>query len=131
MYPSEDKIIPIDKCVERKVYKVIARNILIGVYHKTKSIYSKDDWFNFLGIRTKFGKRFIDSENHYFDTKYASCAPVEEICDLPEEIHIDDDKTLFEWLDKKEKEIGSEWKSEMIKQFLEEKKILNDPRKAC
>lgn len=128
MHPR-DKRIPIDQCEDRKVYRVWARNIKIGVYLKGKREYDGSDWFGFYGIREKFGSRFIDSENHWDAPDFATCCPIEVICNLPSDIEIGgDNKALFEWMDAKERELGltdqawGEWKMQLFQQELEERK---------
>lgn len=73
--------IKLEDCQHRKLYKLIARNILIGVFNK-------DDQ-DFTGIRTKFGNRFLDSENHWDAPSYATCCPMEIIGELPAEIDVE------------------------------------------
>ncbi len=127
MHPREKRI-PIDQCVERKVYRVWARNIKIGVFLKSKR-FNDSDWFGFYGIREKFGSRFIDSENHWDAPEFATCCPLEVICDLPADIEIGgDNKALFEWMDAKEKELGltdqawGEWKMKLFQAELDARK---------
>jgi hypothetical protein len=113
-----EKRIPIEQCVERKVYKLHARNIKIGVYVREPK-YGGGEWFHFYGIRTKFGSRFIDAENHWDGKEFASCCPLEEIGELPADINIEDREALFNWLDAKEKEVWPtdeawhEWKEKL------------------
>ena len=96
-------------CQERKLYRLDARNIRIGVFHPEQG---------FIGIRTKFGNRFLDSENHWDAPEFATAMPLEVIGELPPEIHcstiaIDDagepiygkaNDELFAWLEQQEKE---------------------------
>lgn len=48
-------IIPMKKCIERRIYKVDGRNIDLAVYIGDSA---------FIGIRTKFGYRFLATEFH-------------------------------------------------------------------
>jgi hypothetical protein len=112
--PFRDKRIPIEQCVNGKLYKLLARNIKIGVYkrepkHPDVATPESSEWFFFYGIRTKFGSRFIDAENHWDAKEFASCCPMEEIGELPAHIDISEARgntELFEWLEAKEKELG-------------------------
>lgn len=72
--------IKLEDCEHRKLYKVIARNILIGVFNKETQ--------EFQGIREKFGSRFVDGESHWDAPAFATCAPMEVIGELPSEIDI-------------------------------------------
>jgi hypothetical protein len=57
MHPDHIKAkIPLDQCVWRRVYKIHCRNLRFGVFDGTKS---------FIGIRTKFGQRYLDEEEHW------------------------------------------------------------------
>ena len=45
-----------EQCVKGRVYKLWCRNLSIGVY---------DGKEGFIGIRTKFGSRYLDTEYHW------------------------------------------------------------------
>jgi len=101
MHPRDNRI-KIEDCQHGKLYKLSARNIKIGVWNdKSKS---------FIGIRTKFGNKFLDDENHYDDLKFATASPLEIIGELPADIVLEEnyynDGLLFQWLELKEKELG-------------------------
>lgn len=51
-----ETLIPIEECVKGEVYKIRSRNLSIGVWN------GKD---GFIGIREKFGSRFLATEYHY------------------------------------------------------------------
>lgn len=97
--------IPLPECQERKLYRLLARNISIGVFNPEQG---------FIGIRTKFGSRFLDSENHWDAPEFATAKPVEVIGELPAEIRCDKfavepgygkrNEELFAWLEQQEKE---------------------------
>lgn len=132
MHPREKRI-PIDQCVERKLYKLHARNIKIGVYIREPK-HGGGEWYHFYGIRTKFGSRFIDAENHWDAQEFASCAPLEEIGECPEGIPVEyGSKELFEWLEAKEKELGltdessEKWKMQLFEEELAERKKNRQP----
>lgn len=97
--------IPLPECQERKLYRLFARNIRIGVFHPEQG---------FIGIRTKFGSRFLDSENHWDAPEFATAKPLEVIGELPPEIRCSQfavepgygksNNELFAWLEQQEKE---------------------------
>jgi hypothetical protein len=135
MHPRDNRI-PIAQCEDRKVYRVWARNIKIGVYLKGKREFNGSDWFGFYGIREKFGSRFIDSENHWDAPDFATCCPIEVICDLPSDINITEgegSEELFKWLDAKEQELGltdqvwGEWKMKLFQDELASRKKDKQP----
>ena len=49
-------MISLTECKKRRVYKLISRNLSFGVF---------DGKTRFIGIRTKFGRRFLDTEDHW------------------------------------------------------------------
>ena len=69
-------MIPMDKCEKGGIYKITARNFAIGVY---------DGDQGFLGIRTKFGNRFIDREFHWDQgVPHGTVQPQEKIGQVPD-----------------------------------------------
>ena len=54
--PDRSKLIPIDKCVKGRVYKIRCRNLRFGVF---------DGEDGFIGIRTKFSDRYLFTEYHW------------------------------------------------------------------
>ncbi len=48
--------IPIDQCISRRVYILVSRNLRLGVYDGNEG---------FIGIREKFGGRFLFTEFHW------------------------------------------------------------------
>ena len=92
----KDKRLKIVELKHRWLYRLLARNIKIGVWDADKQ--------EFLGIRTKFGGRYIDSENHWDAKHFATACPMEEMEELPAEISLsEENELLFDWLDAKEK----------------------------
>ena len=82
--------IPLDKCKDKYLYKIDSRNLSYGVFRKSTS--------GFLGIRTKFGSRFIFEENHWdSDPNFGTVKPEKEL--IPCDIDIEDEKILFKWLE--------------------------------
>lgn len=79
-----ERTIPIDELVPRGIYRLYSRNLLVGVWNgKT------DKWCGFVGIREKFGDRFLFSEYHW-DTgaPYGTARPLELIGIVPEGIDL-------------------------------------------
>lgn len=71
------KTIPQEDLIVRRVYLVQARNLLQAVWN------GKD----FLGIREKFGSRFIDG----CEIPYGTCFPLEDMgIDVPENIPVEE-----------------------------------------
>lgn len=87
----------LNACKHRVLYRLQARNIKIGIYDS--------DMQGFHGIRTKWGARFIDSENHWDCKEFATAKPIKELERLPDEISLDNKEQLFAWLDQKLTEI--------------------------
>lgn len=77
MSPRPDDCIPLDKCVQRGVYHVRARNFTVAVF---------DGETGFTGPRYKFSDTpFAASEIHYDACKHhGTCSPLELIEMLPE-----------------------------------------------
>ena len=72
-------MISLSECKKRRVYKLHSRNLSFGVF---------DGDTGFIGIRTKFGSRFLDTEYHW-DTgsPFGTAHPEEDTgIDVPEEI---------------------------------------------
>lgn len=93
--------IKLEACEHRKLYRLLARNIRLGVWDGDRQ--------EFVGIRTKFGRRFLDSENHWEAPHFATACPMEVLGELPVEVLLDirdepGDPTLFTWLEAREAE---------------------------
>lgn len=71
--------IPVTECVKRKVYRIDSRNLLYGVY---------DGNFGFIGIRSKFGVRYLFTEYHHDQgPPFGTVRPLEDLnIVLPDEI---------------------------------------------
>lgn len=72
-------MIGLSECKKRRIYKLHYRNLLFGVF---------DGNTRFIGIRTKFNRRFLDTEDHW-DTgpPFGTARPEEDTgIDIPEEI---------------------------------------------
>ena len=96
--------IPIPDCIKGRVYKLHCRNLQYGVY---------DGKNGFIGIRTKFGSRYLFTELHLdADESFGTVKAMEDTgTDVPDDIEVVenyflDDKTfehnkaLFEFLDR-------------------------------
>jgi len=123
MHPRDNRI-KLEDCQHGKLYKLHARNIKIGVWcAETQS---------FIGIRTKFGSRFLADEHHWDAPEFATASPLEIIGEIPSDIVIDKNyygsDIIFQWLDAKEKELGfsdeatEKWKLELFQAELDERK---------
>lgn len=88
-----DDYIPLNECVHNALYMIIARNFYMGIFNKLDS--------SFIGIRYKFGHRFLDKEFH-FDTgpPYGSAQPVKFVknCVVPVHNYFENYDAVFEWL---------------------------------
>lgn len=74
-------MIPFDQLVKGNVYKLNSRNLRIGVFDGKKG---------FIGIRTKFGSRFLDTEIEWDqDQHYGTARAVELIGSIPKEVVLD------------------------------------------
>lgn len=91
--------IPLEQCETGCVYRVNARNFKLAVF----------DGVSFIGIREKFGNRFLDSENHWDAPDFATCKPIEKTEHrVPESIKLSEwsgepsweNAVLFDFLDK-------------------------------
>lgn len=90
-------MIALHDCVVRGVYRVTARNVTIGVFCGNGA---------FVGIRTKFGDRYLDVEYHRdYSTRHGTVRPLVCLAMLPAEIAIEDwapgcwEPALFDYLD--------------------------------
>lgn len=73
--------IPMAACIKGRLYKFNARNFFVGVY---------DGDQGFIGIRTKFGGRFLDTEYHWDQgPPYGTVREVEDTgIDCPTDIRL-------------------------------------------
>lgn len=77
--------IPLPACVDRRLYRIHSRNLVIGVY--------RADVHGFVGIRTKFGSRYLFTEYHW-DTgePFGTVKPIEDAGEsTPVEMSTEDD----------------------------------------
>jgi hypothetical protein len=91
---SKDPNLPdVSALVKGRVYRLSCRNLAIGVF---------DGGDSFIGIRTKFGNRFLDAEHHWDRGMHGTVAnAVDTGVTLPEDIQPTqfDNPKLFEFLD--------------------------------
>lgn len=76
-----DDMIPLESCKHGFLYKIHSRNLGFGVYNEKVK--------GFIGIREKFGYRFLDTEYHW-DTgaPHGTACPKEELQAIPEDIQV-------------------------------------------
>lgn len=72
---SDDSFIPLSQCSSHSVYLLSSRNLTLGVF---------DGVDGFVGIRSKFGSRFLDSEYHWDkDSPFGTARPLKLLHVLP------------------------------------------------
>jgi hypothetical protein len=73
-----DEYIKLEDCIIGHLYKVQARNINLAVYNGEGG---------FIGIRTKFGSSYLDTEMHW-DTgaPFGTAHPLEDLGQIPDDI---------------------------------------------
>jgi len=78
-------MIPKNQCVGRRLYRIRSRNLRLGVYNPETG--------GFLGIREKFGSRYVFEEYHWENgPPYGTVHPQEDLgVDLPEDIMLRED----------------------------------------
>lgn len=77
---DSDKYIPLDKCIKRGIYRIRSRNLSIGLFDGEKG---------FIGIRTKFGDRYLFTEYHHDSgAPFGTVHPIKLIGELPPEIEV-------------------------------------------
>ena len=90
-------MISLSECKKRRVYKLHSRNLSFGVFNGETG---------FIGIRTKFGSMYLDTEYHW-DTgpPFGTARPEDDTgINVPEEVILDDnEERLFDFLKKIEK----------------------------
>lgn len=74
-----DDYIKIPDLIPRRLYRIHSRNLTLGVFNPEKS--------GFLGIREKFGRRYVFEEHHWDQDYYPTVKPIQDLgIDLPEGI---------------------------------------------
>lgn len=86
-----DETIPLDSCVHGHAYRLRARNFRVGVYDSGEK--------GFLGVRTKWGSQFLDTEYHYDASEgFGTACPLEDLGPVPEGTEVSRNAQLLEWL---------------------------------
>jgi len=76
--------ISLDKCVHGKLYRIHSRNLGFGVFNSEAQ--------GFIGIREKFGNRYLFTEYHWdAGAPFGTVHPKEELEQLPEDIRVKED----------------------------------------
>ena len=77
-------MIPLDQCKEGAVYEIRSRNLVVGVFVKDRA--------GFIGIREKFGSRYLFMEYHY-DTgaPFGTVRPLKELSAVPKDVPLKED----------------------------------------
>ncbi len=81
--------IPLSECKPRHLYRLRSRNLTFGVFDASNN--------GFIGIREKFGSRYLDTEYHR-DTgpPHGTASPYEDLGTIPDEIQIGDDEPALD-----------------------------------
>jgi hypothetical protein len=75
---SERKVIPIEECKHGYLYYIQSRNLSIGVFNK-------DNDNGLIGVREKFGSRYLFTEFHYDNgPPFGTAKPILELGPVPE-----------------------------------------------
>lgn len=80
-----------DQLIRGRVYKLESRNLRLGVWDGKRS---------FIGVRTKFGSRFLDEEDHWdVDEHFGTVSDATDTGrDVPPEISLETQEGLLAWL---------------------------------
>lgn len=99
--------IALNDCKKGFVYLIHARNFFIGLF---------DGKEGFIGIREKFGDKFLFKEYHWNNKDNdGTVKPIREIAEFGEYCHeCGDDMKLFDFLEKIEKEQGEALYNEVL-----------------
>jgi len=77
--------IPIEDCIDGHVYKLLSRNLALGVYRSNKGTNRHGP--GFIGIRLRFKNRYLFEEYHWdLGPPYGTANPLEDLGPLPEGI---------------------------------------------
>lgn len=97
-------MISLKECQRRHVYRLVSRNLTFGVF---------DGLDGFIGIRCKFGNRYLFKEFHWEQgPPFGTVRPLEDLGLIPEELEVIEGRTeggyfignqpLFDYLLQKE-----------------------------
>jgi hypothetical protein len=90
-----EMFIPVEECKPGFLYKIASRNLAIGVFNPLDN--------GFIGIRTKFGHRYLFTEYHW-DTgaPFGTVKPVEALEACPESMTLtEENEKLFDWIEER------------------------------
>ena len=82
MIDDFDNYIKSEDCNHGFLYLVNSRNLKLGVYDKEVN--------GFIGLRDKFNSRFLFVEYHWDNESFATCQPLVELEQIPEELSVKD-----------------------------------------
>ena len=72
-------MIPIDRCVKGGIYRIHSRNLRFGVY---------DGNGGFIGVREKFGSRYLFTEYHYDHDQHGTVTPLKRTGRIPDGMEV-------------------------------------------
>jgi hypothetical protein len=70
----------LDQCVTGHLYRIFSRNLRLGIF---------DGQGGFIGIRTKFGERYLFTEYHWDAPAFPTVKPLEDLGQVPEGMILD------------------------------------------
>ena len=78
--PKRDSYLPMEEMERGGIYRIIARNFFVGVW---------DGESGFIGIREKFGDRYLFTEYHRdYSDRIGTARPVEKVGQVPEGVQL-------------------------------------------
>ena len=97
MWEHIEDYIPIDKCIDKGLYRIRARNFPLAIYNATRK--------GFKGRRMKFGEAYLFTEIHWDASEHFGTVKPIEFLGIPEEMSRE---KLIEFLHQKAQELGDE-----------------------
>jgi hypothetical protein len=77
---NEENCIPLDQCITGHLYRIHSRNLKLGIF---------DGKTGFIGIRLKFGFKYLFTEYHWDQgPPYGTVQPQEDLGPIPDDIEI-------------------------------------------
>ena len=89
MSERNPSLLPPDQLIRGRVYKLESRNLSYG---------GGDGKRSFIGVRTKFGSRFLDEEDHWDIDNGTVGEAIDTGRDAPSEISLETQEGLLGWL---------------------------------
>jgi len=77
---KDKEFIPLEQCEDRGLYRIRARNFNLGIFNEATK--------GFMGIREKFGSKYVFTEYHEGQHHFPTAAPLEALPEVAPE-HID------------------------------------------